>query len=814
MDIDGLVELIKHDLNNTGSYDRYPVRFFSMHYEDGTSASILKLQQKIHNTDIFDIQSILAHEDAWLTADKLRKAIYNLPENKSHIVIGFSEYSRFLAQKDFVSLVISLLELENPDSNRKRRIYIPCFALYSQLKKTVNRYHRRMDVYNPFINETNTEDLPRIYFIDSELDAGPSTNEVTNSAEWFGMWRNQDIDTHIPIICTSPTLAYFYEQASPDNVYNIRRIRTYAEMLHSLYSVGTLKPYDKEPEEFNHRLIKDIRTADNSDLGQLILSLVNAQSIGIDNIYVLWKTYDKYERWLIQNYILGNAAPDSYIYKMMTRLEYLTIPEFIDVAYQLIIELKEKELLSERNRLLESIARAEGSIPISDGLTAFFKKLIQEIVRRKTTISIDGIDFARDNDVIYNNCLKLQDSFHEELITFLTCYSKFERQMIIWLYRMNLLNERDLKIIYPRLWEYVDDTEIVTDPDTYAEKLEEYFSVYKKCKLNKNPGSDYLEALDCWNTNEDKFYSWYLTSQIQYPEQILATQAITGNVYVLDGVGGEFIEYIMRYLLHKKCSFVYSGYAKSHIPSITSQARKHYPNNYKWILDYDQKVIHGEFYYPAVNLENALSVIDDLIERIITIEGDNTFAITADHGSTVGHKIIKKDKKYNLEDADHDGRCYNNKSGQTIVPSNDYVLYDDDFSEKWVIALNNQSLCNNSKYAVHGGLTPEEVIVPVIIAKRGKETKTTYKVKPVNLKVSGLKKTVEFKITPVSADVSVSLKAKDGTNTAMVFDPNLKTWSGTLKRGIEQDLEISVGGQTFTFKTIPNTKMGDDLFDE
>ena len=48
----------------------------------------------------------------------------------------------------------------------------------------------------------------------------------------------------------------------------------------------------------------------------------------------------------------------------------------------------------------------------------------------------------------------------------------------------------------------------------------------------------------------------------------------------------------------------------------------------------------------------------------------------------------------------------------------------------------------------------------------------------------------------------------------MVFDPNLKTWSGTLKRGIEQDLEINVGGQTFTFKTIPNTKMGDDLFDE
>ena len=42
------------------------------------------------------------------------------------------------------------------------------------MKKTVKQYHRRFDAYNPFINETDIEDLPRIYFIDDHLD----TNDV------------------------------------------------------------------------------------------------------------------------------------------------------------------------------------------------------------------------------------------------------------------------------------------------------------------------------------------------------------------------------------------------------------------------------------------------------------------------------------------------------------------------------------------------------------------------------------------------------------------------------------------------------------
>ncbi len=63
-------------------------------------------------------------------------------------------------------------------------------------------------------------------------------------------------------------------------------------------------------------------------------------------------------------------------------------------------------------------------------------------------------------------------------------------------------------------------------------------------------------------------------------------------------------------------------------------------------------------------------------------------------------------------------------------------------------------------------------------------------------------------------DVSVKLKAKDGTDVEMRYDDQKKTWMGELKRGMEQDIQIIIAQQTFRFRTIPSTKMGDDLFDE
>lgn len=814
MDVETLLNLIKKDEGKGGSYDRYPVRFMSMRYEEGTSAALMKLQQNIPNTEFFDIQNVLPYEDAWITTDHLRKAIYNLDPGKNHIIVGFSEYSRFLSRADFITLVISLLELENSEDYQKRRIYIPCFALYSQLKKTVIQYHRRLDAYNPFINETDIEDLPRIYFIDDHLDIGDRNNEVDNSAEWFGMWRNPDIDTSIPIICMSKTLLFFYEQASPDNVYNIKRVGTYCEILDCMFSVRNMREYKKDPEKFYRKLLYDIRITGIRDINELVLYKTNTLSIDENNFYQLWKLNDTYIHWLIQNYILKNFSSDTYLYNVMNQLDDLSEAELIEKIYIYAFESHSIQLCEERKRIIDSIKKVDHDIKFTDRLIEYYNCFLSELIKRKTTETVDNIDFTKDYIVVMNNSSALFSAVEDEIRPFLTDSSQYERQLIIWLYRMKLLTRDAIKGIYSNFSFYLDSEENEIDPESFSEKFDTYFSKYRKFRSEICQPDEYDKLIHSWNKTSEEFYSWYTNSDIEYADVAIKKKAFTGNVYVLDAVGAEYLGYISKLLERKGERIIYSAYTKCHIPSITSQATDCYPVEYKWILDYDQKVIHGGFFYPVTNLEGSLETLDSIISQIVLKEGDEPFAITADHGGSVGHKICKKGKKYDFDKADHDGRCYQRKDGAHVAESDDYLLYEDEFSRNWVIALNSQSLYNSSKYAVHGGATLEEVIVPVIIAQKGQTVSRSFRVREDRLKVSGLQKTVAFKIIPNPKEIPVKLTAADGTNTVLVYNQKLKVWEGELKRGIEQDIAIHIADKNYKFRTVPTTRMGDDLFDD
>lgn len=814
MDISSLVELMKNDSIRDEAYDRYPVRFLSMKFEKGVSDGIIQLQMQIDGLKVFDIKDILAYDDAWVTVESFINTIKKLNPYKNYILIGFSEYARFLGQEEFITLLISLLEVENVADNPKRRIYIPCFALYSQIKKIIKQYHRRMDAYNPLLNETDVEDLPRIFFMEDVLNIDNQKNEIANSSEWFGMWRNQNIDTNRPIICSSRTLSYFYDKASPDNVYNIQRIKSYQDVLRYMYSVNDMQEYKEAPEEFYRRFVLLIKKTPGKDIKDIILAEVNAQNIDVSNIYSLWKSCDTFKRWLMQNYILHQCNEDSYLYKVMDTIDELTNKEFVEKIYECIFEHQDISLCEERKQILQSICKLERDIVFTSRMIAYYNEILVSIIRRKTTIALTEIDLTKDNHLLEEKKDILIEAIDNEFTPYLTCFSSYERQMIIWLYRMKLINEKQIEDVYPNLWNYIRCSEINSQPDCYAEGFEAYFDKYRKVRLAQADADTYDISINEWNKDENSFFEWYLDGQIEYPETYLKKNRFKGNIYVIDAMSAEYMSYVQALLNRKGYSVRESCYAKCHIPSITSMAKSFYPKSYEWILDYDKQVIHGDTYYHVLNIEKALSVIENIIDNIIFNESGNSFAIIADHGSTVGHKLKRKDKKYDFDKAEHDGRCYKNKERTYVMSTKDYAVYDDESGSQWVIALNQQSLYSNSKYAVHGGATLEEVLVPVVIAEKGRQATVSYRVKAENLKVSGLQKEIEVKISPMPKVASVNLKAKDGTDCEMIYNEQKKTWIGELKRGMEQDIQIAIEQQYFNFRTIPPTKMGDDLFDE
>lgn len=812
-----VISNIKKDLNQQdNSSGRYPVRFFSVKYAEDTVNYIMKLRSEIENAsknkvEIVDIKDSLPHEDGWITVDKFQNCINKLEDDKNYIVIGFSEYIRFLSKAEFDTMIIGLLETENPSNNYKRRIYIPCFALFSQIRKSIKKNHRRIDLYNPLLNDVNVEDLPVIYFIDEKLESMEYDNKVNNSSGWFGMWRNSKIDVKRPIICTSKRLLYFYEKACPDNVYNIKKIRTYKELLKCLYGIDNIIETKFSSDEYYVKLLKLLRKRPDDNFQKIILQSVNAQKIDCENVYSLWKGKEEFQKWLIQIYILMYEKKLKYLEKVMMSLNSLTNEELIEKTYTCIFEKCNQNMLNERRRILNAISKME-KIEFNQRMIDYYSKFINETVKRKTTYELGNICFEQDEEYDENIQTNVKPVVIDEIVPILTDNSSFERQLIIWLLRMGILTKDAIKDMYINLLEYLDPNHNQVKNNSYSDKLNEYFDVYRNARIFKNRSVDYDNELNKWNGDEDTFYKWYTDSKIEYPESILKKNKFEGNTYVLDGVGAEFIEYIASILKRNKMNIELCTYSKAHLPSITSEAKEFYTMNNKWLSDYDNEVVHGDIYYPVKNLENALCIIEKIIKRIINEEGDRKFAIIADHGATVGHKIFKKDKKYNFDKADHDGRCLMLSDKENEQGTMDYIVYKSDSGRKWIVTLNEQSLYKNSRYIVHGGATPEEVIIPVIITQKDNSLSSEYSVKALELKVSGMQKKVKFRVNPKPE--RVRLKAKDNTDIYLKYDDVENIWVGEIRRGIEQNIKVIVENQEFDFRTIPTTRMGDDLFDD
>lgn len=104
MSIGSLSENIKMDLEKNGSYDRYPVRFLSVRYDENTSDTLMQLKKQLAGVELFDIGKILPHEDGWITPQDLKSKLNSLDITKSYMVVGFSEYARFLSREDFGTL--------------------------------------------------------------------------------------------------------------------------------------------------------------------------------------------------------------------------------------------------------------------------------------------------------------------------------------------------------------------------------------------------------------------------------------------------------------------------------------------------------------------------------------------------------------------------------------------------------------------------------------------------------------------------------------------------------------------------------------
>ena len=330
-----------------------------------------------------------------------------------------------------------------------------------------------------------------------------------------------------------------------------------------------------------------------------------------------------------------------------------------------------------------------------------------------------------------------------------------------------------VKTIYPELAAYLKDTK----PSSFAVDTQwciEYLHGYRKAKLQDSYTNDVSAFIKEKNATSKTFYQWYYSFEESH--DVLAEVSHNSvlcpdKVYWIDGLGAEFLPYLL-YLIEEKDSslkVVRSQITRATIPSSTSLNRFDGENVIKYgALDELGHDAHGYKYLYTLNEE--LTVLKSIINEIIdTCQKQKcTIAIVSDHGlSCLSRKVPsrKYDGKF-----EHEGRYI--KTSPEAETDHDYLVHKNEKDGQFYkVALTHSSLAKVPTHEVHGGCTPEEVLVPfILLSNKNVATNIVYQVKLIESEVMLSNPVVRLSIIPEPNSVSLTCNGhtyemkREGTN--------------------------------------------------
>jgi len=361
----------------------------------------------------------------------------------------------------------------------------------------------------------------------------------------------------------------------------------------------------------------------------------------------------------------------------------------------------------------------------------------------------------------------------------------------------------ELRTLYPELAAYLDWGDISEQGMDIDNQLIDYFRDYNICKLLNLRTTDYEQKFEELNANKDSFYKWYYS----VPE----LKPISGYKMVqLDGVGAEWLPYILyciRVLGSRYAKEVESfKLTRVMLPSITSTNRI---EKAELVRDYDTNIIHKTqgYHYPRSLIE-ALGLIKELVRVHVMLSPDNKICICADHGASfMCRKNYGSENMHKHLEPSHEGRYY---LGDQALPDNQAFFNVGDY----FVAFKHHVISTNVRREVHGGATPEEVLVPyILVSKTALGYQREYDISLSGKSLSFDSRVLEVKITPSPDSIpefwcgDIAITAKQEENVYLL---DLSTYQPG-----KFEIKIKIN----TFQSFENIEIAsgfieEDLFDE
>ena len=736
--LDDLFENIIEDKNctgaNAGQINRYPVRFVLFDNFADFYQFIVNRPAGIYKHSI-DTMLDKNNPDEFLSYTELSKEIRaftkKIPAN-DFIIYPFSEMARFYDNYDhneFDSLVTTIRGQQAPEDAQLNhiRLYIPIVGMQGKMDKFMKDNSTYVWEY-----KSETDNGTYLLVITDGTTYNVSGLEekytvVHNLYEWLKLWEKGK-NVRKTIICSSPNIFANAHFAQPDNAFAYLECRNAYQFLTKGLNLDfglTAEPSEEEMP-FWEELAKHIDIT-NFDFDEFVRERLDTFTLksGVDFIKSWFDCETDFDRWLLTLYFKKISKGQGYIYRAVTQCATLSMSElFSNIATLIFDEVNKEAYLHERRQAM--IMAAEKGIKITDLAT---KKLGAKLSAIAATPESRGYYLA---------------------VKLLTPLTDVELQLCIEWVSRGKVHRDEIKAIFPQLYYYLEPLSL-NSLDNTTQWIANYFDAYRRSKLADNIDSEVSEIISEKNANSASFRGWL--DNFKTVKTVLYNRKDIDILYWVDGLGVDWIPFIRNIVSKYSKENIYLNeiyIATAELPTTTSvnkcKLQSLLPEGHQLpkIGDVDS-FAHSSKSYPQYIIEE-MKIVEDAVCKVLDQFNGKKIAFVSDHGITYLSQLVDGLKIGGIK-TDHEGRLATYTS--PIVDDNKYIKLDDG---QTICSLTHHSLVDkvNKGHGAHGGCTPEEVLVPVIIVSSQKNA-TTYSASIVNDEIDATKPIVNFIIKGLSS---------------------------------------------------------------
>lgn len=704
--MEDLYQEIETDKNWTGAEsslrNRYPIRFV-LFENFGDFGEFVQVCQ---DYDVY-VQSIEkwmkeGQDDKLITYSQLaalfESYIKSLPAN-DFVIAPFSEITRFydnMRYAEFDSLLKTIRLIQSPKEAQSghQRIYVPIIGMQSKVSKFKDdpnihiwEYHSGTEYDNYHLILTNgttygVKGLEERYTLCEDL------------RHWIALWKNVGAKIKPQIICTSKCIFANSDNAQPDNAFKYTVCNNAFEFLTEGLGINLGKLSLREEDMPYWEELASCIDVTDFDFDVFVNQRFNTLNLNDENAFVqTWFEYkDTFSRWLLKTYFVWKSGERSYLIRVLENVTSLSTSDlFSQIATHIFDEPLDEASIGQRLSLLKEAKRQHVQI----------KSLAEQKVKAKLSAMAADPERGPLFAMKYMSPLTLSEQ----------CL------MVEWV-GQGKVEKNDIKNLFPELYAYLLPSSIKTGKGNGW--TNEYFQEYCLSKVGNQETGSLAKKLKELNGSQVSFETW--RDGFKTVKTLMHNRQDIDIYYWIDGLGVDWIPFMTQVIDKHKADGVFLNeiyVAASELPTVTSVNKTKLDElangKLEKIGDVD-KFAHTQKTYPAYLVEE-FRIVEDAISKVLSLYNGKKIAFVSDHGISY---MAQFGVGLNLAgvETDHAGRCGHWLKGSAQTDNN-YIVLDDG---QTLCSLNNNSLSAKTPMGqgAHGGATPEEVLVPIIIVSNQK----------------------------------------------------------------------------------------------